>query len=95
VTEHPAAESEAKTKTCPKCASKNIELTTRRTEFTSAVGTIVLGLVLSFVFPTILVVIIPAGIYLLVSAYLAKPTYACLECRYKWKAEARQDSDRT
>jgi len=81
---------QTKSEACPKCGSKNVELTTRRTEFISAIGTIVMGLVLSFVFPPILMVIIPAGIYLLVSAYLARPTYACLECRHKWKTESGQ-----
>lgn len=71
---------------CPRCGSINVEYVDRKAELVSGAGTIVMGCLLSLAFPPLLIVVIPTGIYLIVSALLAKPTFRCFDCRKKWPA---------
>lgn len=71
---------------CPRCGSRNVEARNPRSELTSAVGTIVIGALLTVVFPPLLYLLIPAGLYLIATSVLTKPGFACLDCRHKWPA---------
>ncbi len=69
---------------CPRCRSKSIEVNDRKAALKSAIGTIVLGLLLCLVFPPLLILLVPIGIYLVVTATRAKTSFECLECRHRW-----------
>lgn len=69
---------------CPHCKSKSIEVNDSKAALKSAIGTIVLGLLLCLVFPPLLILLVLVGIYLVVSATRTKTSFECLECRHRW-----------
>ncbi|MCL6581513.1 MAG: hypothetical protein K6U08_07865 [Firmicutes bacterium] len=79
---------------CPRCGSPNTELLTPKNQLPSAIGTILLGLVLCLAWAPLIFFLVPAGIYLIVSALVSKPTYSCLECRYRWPAGPDSEKQR-
>jgi hypothetical protein len=81
-------ESGIKREPCPKCGSRNVEPVDRKGEMLSAIGTTVVGFLLSLVFAPVLVLVIPAGIYLIYTAYTLPPTLNCLDCRKRWRPSA-------
>ena len=69
---------------CPRCKSKSIDINDRKAALKSAIGTIVLGLLLCLVFPPLLILLVAVGIYLVVTATRTKTSFECLECRHRW-----------
>lgn len=74
------------TEKCPKCGSESLDLRTRKSEFTAAIWVTVIGLLLSIISVPVLIVVVPAAIYLFFTAARAKPTYTCLTCKHRWPA---------
>jgi len=81
-------ESSAKREPCPKCGSRNVGSVDRKGEMLSAIGFTVIGFLLSLFFAPVLILVIPAGIYFVYTAYTLPPTLNCLDCRKRWRPSA-------
>jgi len=79
------AESSINRDPCPKCGSRNVEPVDRKGEMLSAIGTTVIGFLLSLVFAPVLILVVPVGIYLIYTAVTLPPTLNCLDCRKRWR----------
>lgn len=71
---------------CPRCESTSVELTDRKSALNGAVGTTAIGLLLSLAYAPVLIMVVPAAIYLVYSALRAKPTLTCFDCKHRWPA---------
>jgi len=71
---------------CPRCGSDDVDFTDRKSELSGAAGVIVIGLILAFLFPPVLIIVVPAGAYLVFKALRAQPEFTCLSCRHRWTA---------
>jgi ABC-type uncharacterized transport system permease subunit len=87
------AEANVKSEPCPKCRSRNVEPVDRKGEMLSAIGTTVIGFLLSLVFAPVLILVIPAGIYLVYTAATLPPTMNCLDCRKRWRPSTESSGE--